>query len=113
MLNITESTKDNITIFTLEGRADTQGSVDLDLALQAAVAEGKHKMILEMADLKYISSSGLRTLADILTQNKEAGGDLKLVALNSKVKRVLQIVGFDKFFSMYDTVDEAVTAYKA
>lgn len=110
-MNITETNQNGITIIALDGRADTQGAVDLDLALQTAVSEGKHRMILDMADLKYISSSGLRTLADILTQNKNLGGDLKLVALNSKIKRVLQIVGFDKFFSMYDTIDEAVADF--
>lgn len=111
-MNITETNKDGITIFTLQGRADTQGSVDLDLALQAAASEGRHKMVLEMSDLKYISSSGLRTLADILTQNTNAGGDLKLVSLNKKISRVLEIVGFDKFFSMYDSLDEAIAAYQ-
>jgi len=111
-MNITETNKDGITIFTLQGRADTQGSVDLDLALQAAASEGRHNMVLEMSDLKYISSSGLRTLADILTQNTNAGGDLKLVSLNKKIRRVLEIVGFDKFFSMYETIDDAIAAYQ-
>ena len=110
-MNITERDENGVAVYVLDGRADTQGSIDLDLALQAGTAEGKHKMVLDMADLRYVSSSGLRTLADILTQNKEQGGDLKLAALNKKVNRVFQIVGFDKFFSIYDTVESAVAAY--
>jgi anti-sigma B factor antagonist len=85
--------------------------VDMDLALQAAVSGGKHKMALDMANVRYIGSAGLRTLADVLTKNREAGGDLKLVALNPKVLRVLRIIGFDKFFSIYDTLDEAIAAF--
>jgi anti-anti-sigma regulatory factor len=50
-------------------------------------------------------------MADVLTKNKEAGGDLKLVAVNRKVLRVLRIIGFDKFFSIYDTLDEAIAAF--
>ncbi|GAB4518552.1 MAG: STAS domain-containing protein [Anaerolineae bacterium] len=111
-MNITESNDGGITVFTLDGRADTQGAVDLDMMLQAAVAEGKHKMVLDLAELKYISSSGLRTLADVLTRNKEAGGDLKLAAVNRKILRVLQIVGFDKFFSIYESVDQATADFK-
>jgi anti-anti-sigma factor len=110
-MNITESDKSGVTVMVVEGRVDTQGAVDLDLALQTAVAEGKHKMVLDMSDLRYISSAGLRILADVLTRNQEAGGDLKLASLNKKVQRVFEIIGFDKFFAIYETVDAAVAAY--
>jgi anti-anti-sigma factor len=68
-------------------------------------------MVLDMAGVSYISSAGLRTLADVLTRNREAGGDLKLVALNKKVLRVLRIIGFDRFFSLYDTVEAAISDF--
>jgi anti-anti-sigma factor len=110
-MNITEREQNGISVFVLEGRIDTQGAVDLDLALQSAVTLGKHKMVLDMAQVRYISSAGLRTLADVLTKNREANGDLKLVALNHKVLRVLRIIGFDKFFSLYDTAEEALADF--
>jgi anti-sigma B factor antagonist len=107
-MNITERTEKDVTVFVLEGRIDTEGAVDMDLALMSAVSAGKHKMVLDMAEARYISSAGLRTLADVLTRNRDAGGDLKLVALNPKVLRVFQIIGFDNFFSIYDSVKAAV-----
>jgi anti-anti-sigma factor len=110
-MNITERDQDGTTVFTLEGRVDTQGAVDMDLSLNAAVEGGKNKMVLDMAGVNYISSAGLRTLADVVTKNREAGGDLKLVAVNRRVLRVLRIIGFDRFFSTYDTVDEAVADF--
>lgn len=111
-MNIMERTESGVTIFVIEGRVDTAGAVDLDLALQTAAGENKHNMVLKLADVRYINSAGLRTLADILTQNREAGGDLKLAALNPKVQRVLEIIGFDKFFNIYPTVEDAVTDFK-
>ncbi len=110
-MNITEHIENDITVFALEGRIDTQGAVDLDLALQAAVSEGKHKMVLDMADVRYICSAGLRTLADVYTKNRDAGGDLKLAALNQKVLRVFRIIGFDNFFSTYDTSQAAAADF--
>jgi anti-anti-sigma factor len=110
-MNITERSENGITLFVLRGRIDTQGAVDLDLTLQAAVAEGKHKMVLDMTEVRYISSAGLRTLADVLTKNREAGGDLKLVALDRKVLRVFRIIGFDKFFSIYDVLETAMADF--
>jgi anti-sigma B factor antagonist len=110
-MDIEERTEGGITIFTLEGRIDTRGAVDLDLALQEAVMADKYKMVLDMAGVRYISSAGLRTLADVLTKNQENGGDLKLVALPVKVMRVLQIIGFDNFFAIYDTIEEAAANF--
>jgi len=110
-MDITERDQNGVTVFELDGRVDTQGAMDMDMALQAAVSGGRNKMVLDMAQVSYISSAGLRTLADVVTANREAGGDLKLVGLNHKVLRVLRIIGFDRFFTIYDTVEEAIAAF--
>jgi anti-sigma B factor antagonist len=110
-MNIAERAEDGVSVFVLEGRIDTQGASELDEELQAAVSEGKHKMVLDMDGVSYISSSGLRTLADVVTKNREAGGDLKLFSVSRKVLRVLRIIGFDRFFSIYDTLEEAVADF--
>ena len=110
-MEIFEREENGVTVFAIEGRIDTEGAVDMDLALQAAVSESKHRMVLDMAKVRYIGSAGLRTMADVLTTNKEAGGDLKLVAVNRKVLRVLRIIGFDKFFSIYDTLEAAIADF--
>ena len=110
-MHIIERDQGGVTVFSLEGRVDTQGATDLNEALNAAAAAGKSKMVLDMAQVGYISSAGLRTLAEIVTKNREAGGDLKLVALDAKVMRVLRIIGFDRFFSVYGSVGEAVAAF--
>ena len=68
-------------------------------------------MVLDMTNVQYICSAGLRTLADVLTKNKEKGGDLKLAALNPKVMRILRIIGFDKFFSIYETAGAAAADF--
>jgi anti-sigma B factor antagonist len=110
-MNIIERDKNGVTVFELDGRVDTQGAVDMDMALQAAVSGGQNKMVLDMAQVSYISSAGLRTLADVVTANREAGGDLKLVGVNRRVLRVLRIIGFDRFFAIHDTVEEAIAAF--
>lgn len=110
-MNITEREENGITIFELEGRVDSEGAVQLDDVLQGSLKAGKYKLVLEMSQVQYINSAALRTLADIITQTQEHNGDLKLVALQPKVKRVLQIVGFDKFSSIYDSLDSAAAAF--
>lgn len=110
-MDISESEKNGIHIFTLEGRMDTLGVPRVDQALHDAVAAGKHNLVLDMSDVNYINSSGSRTLAAVLTRLRELGGDLKLAALSQKVLRVFQIIGFDKIFSLYDTVELALAGF--
>jgi anti-anti-sigma factor len=110
-VKISERDDQGVTVFTLEGRIDTQGAATLDQALQAAVTQGKSWMVLDMAQVSYICSAGLRTLADVLTQNRAQDGDLKLAAVPPRVLNVLQVIGFHNFFSIYDSVKDAVTAY--
>lgn len=110
-MKITQREQNGVIIFDLEGRVDSGGAVELDEALQASAADGYSKMVLDMAKVQYINSAGLRTLADILTQNRSRKGDLRLVALNPKVERVFKIIGFDRFFEMFDSVDDALVAF--
>ncbi len=110
-MNITERDVQGVSVIVLDGRIDSQGAIEVDQALQDAIAAGKHKMVLDMTDVAYISSAGLRILADVVTKCREAGGDLKLIALNRKVMRVFRIIGFDKFFSIYDTLEAAIADF--
>ena len=110
-MNILMREDKGVTVFTLDGRVDTQGAVMMDKSLQAAIDQGKYNMVMDMTDVSYISSAALRSLADVLTKSKKAGGDLKLVALSSKIVRVFRIIGFDRYFSFYDTVEAALAAF--
>jgi len=110
-MNIKQQETKGVIVFTLDGRADSVGAGELTAALQGTAAEGKHKIVLDMANVHYINSAGLRTLADILTQTRNNGGDMRLVALNPKVERVFKIIGFDKFFDIYHTVEEALSGF--
>lgn len=108
---INKQNTNGITVFKVEGRIDSQGSIDLDKALQDAVTKGNYKLVLDMGQVQYINSAALRTLADIITKTREHGGDLRLAQLTPKVSRVLKIVGFDKFSSVYDRLEDALVNF--
>ena len=110
-MNITENRQGPISTFTLRGRVDSAGAVELEQALHEALGAGHTRIILDLSQVAYINSAGLRILADVLTQNQANGGDLVLVAPSSKVRRVFQIVGFDHFFRMFDTIESAVREF--
>ena len=110
-MNITETTQNDIRIVQPVGRVDTQGAIDLELSLQEAYDAGSYRVILDLSEVTYINSAGLRILAAMLTQNQGSGGDLLLASPSQKIRRILQIVGFDNFFRLFDNVESAVQAF--
>jgi anti-anti-sigma factor len=110
-MKISQRYEKDVTIFALEGRVDSEGAIQLDETLRAAVEAGETKIVLDMSEVQYMNSAALRTLADIITKTRDKNGDMKLAALQPKVRRVLQIVGFDRFSSVHETLESALAAF--
>ncbi len=111
-MKISQRYEKDVTVYVLEGRVDSEGAIQLDDTLRAAVEAGETKIVLDMAEVQYMNSAALRTLADIITKTRDKGGDMKLAGLQPKVRRVLQIVGFDRFSSVHETLQAALTDFE-
>ncbi len=57
-MNITQRVEGDVTVFSMEGRIDTQAATDMDQALLSAVSAGNHNMVVDMSGVDYISSAG-------------------------------------------------------
>ena len=112
-MKITQRVEGDITVFLLEGWVDTQAATDMDQALQAAVSEGRHNLVVDMSEVGHISSVGLRSLAAVLVRTRAEGGDMKIAALNARVTRVFRIIGFDVLMSVYDTPEAAISDFSS
>ena len=101
----------DVTVNAIKGRVDRAGATELELILLADVRDGIQKMILDLSEVPYINSTGMRVLAQTLTELRKAGGDLLLVNLHPRVKRVFEIIGFLQFFVIYENIDSALEAF--
>lgn len=111
MMHISETEQNGVCVFALQGRADSDGTPELEAILGAAVRTGKTHMILELSEVTYMNSAALRVLADVLATNRDKGGDLFLVALAPRVHRVFEIIGFHNFFQIFEDIDTALQAF--
>lgn len=110
---ITQRVEDGITVVQPDGRIDTEAAEQLDQVLQAALASGGYKIVVDMSKVEYISSAGLRSLAAVLVKCRDEGGDMKLAALNERVTRVFKIIGFDLLMSVTDTPETAISEFSS
>lgn len=77
---------------TLEGRLDTTTAPELEAELDSSL-EGVKELILDMEDLRYLSSAGLRViLAAQKRMNRQ--GSMKVVHVCSEIMEVFKITGF-------------------
>ena len=110
-MDIAQRVEGGVTVIQPDGRIDTQAAEQLDQVLQTAVAGGHSRLVVDMSKVEYISSAGLRSLAAVLVSCRDAGGDMKLAALNERVTRVFKIIGFDLLMSVTDTAEAAIGAF--
>lgn len=75
------------------------------------ILEGRTKVILDCVQLTYVSSMGLGMLVRINSRLKKLGGDAKLAAVQSAVSKILSVVGLNRLFQIYPTVEEAIAAH--
>ena len=104
---------DGITVLDLSGRITLgEGSVTLRDAVHDALAKGSKRILLNLADISYIDSSGIGELVSAFTSVKNAGGELKLLNLTRKVHDLLQITKLYTVFDVKDDEASAISSFK-
>jgi anti-sigma B factor antagonist len=101
-----------VTIVDLSGKITLgEGGMTLREEVRQLLAKGSKKIVLNLADVNYIDSSGLGELVSAYTAVKNAGGELKLLNLTSKVRDLLVITKLVTVFDVKDDEASAVSSF--
>ena len=112
-LNISERQAGDLTILDLDGKITIgEGSVALRMAIRRLLEEGKKKILLNLARVGYIDSSGIGELVSSYTAINKEGGQLKLLNLTQKIQDLLTITKLLTVFDVYDSEAEALNSFK-
>lgn len=95
----------------LSGTLDIATLPHFDQALNQLRAQSKSKVIVDLAGLEYISSSGLGAFLGMVDHFRKAGGDLVFVRLTDKVQKIFKVVGFNRLLTILPTEDDAVSHF--
>jgi anti-anti-sigma regulatory factor len=123
-----------VTVLKLNGQLDGQNYQDLIAKAQEVYNAGARDILLDLADLTYISSAGLVALHSValllrgeelpdteggwsayraMGRSSEAGVQkhIKLLNPREEVKSVLEMVGFERVFEVHTDLDQAVQSF--
>jgi anti-sigma B factor antagonist len=101
----------HVTVLDVRGRIVLGDEIhQLRDAVRGLIADGKKRIILNLADVDYIDSSGVGELVGCFTTVRNSGGELKLLNLSQKVQDVLYVT---KLYTVFDIRDDEFTAVKS
>ena len=113
-MEIFETQENQCTIVAIKGRIDSNTAPQFLESLKSITTRAIFTIILDLQDVVYISSAGLRVLIDILrTCKKSNNGDLILVNVPQRIHETLDLAGFAPLFRFYPDVKTALKQYQA
>lgn len=111
-MNITEETKDQITIICLEGRLDAHTCDAVEEYIQGCIEKGQHRFVLNMEKVVFIDSAGLRVVLVVARDlRSKHQGDMHIADLQPVVSRVFEISGLNHVLNIYNDQENAVKGF--
>ena len=102
-------------VIIIEPRGKIMGGPDASLLhdkLYEFLDSDKRKIVIDLAGVEWMNSTGLGILISSLTTLRNNQGELKLANVTEKIQSLLTITKLVTVFDSYDSVDDAVNAFK-
>jgi anti-anti-sigma factor len=103
-------TKDGYEVFYLKGRADIIAAEKLEQEFRKCLNNGKINIILDFSEVSYFSSTGVRVIIALKNAIEEKNGKLKIVKINSMVKKILKALDLLQLYDIYETYEDAINS---
>jgi anti-sigma B factor antagonist len=110
-LEIGEHQVEGVTVLALKGRITVGEVTPVREKITQLLAEGRNQIVLDLAHVDYIDSTGLGNLVISYTQVKKTGGDLKLLHLNKRNVELLALTRLHTIFEVFAEETDAVNSF--
>jgi len=98
---------EDLLIIRIKGALDTNTSAQLESIITDYLDRGARRIILELTEMDYVSSVGLRVFLSSLKRLRASEGRLVLSGLNEEVREIFDMAGFSPLFEITYSLDEA------
>ena len=103
-------TKDGVGVVELIGEVDVFTTPKAKEAMLELIEQGVVKIAINLEQTEYLDSTGLGALVGVLKRVREREGNVHLVNPTDRIRRVLEITGLVKVFTISDSEEEAIKA---
>ena len=110
-MNIIERMLNDVTILELEGNLALEGNAQFRKRVTGAIDAGARKLIVNMARVPYMDSSGLGELISCYTTLQRLSGRIKLLHLSDRLQHLLVITKLISVFETFDSEPAAVASF--
>jgi anti-anti-sigma factor len=110
-MNVNERKQNDITVLDLDGNFVLGVEKPFKLSVAAHIDAGGRKLIVNLAKVSYMDSSGLGEIVSCYTQVKQVNGHMKLLNLNNRLRQLLVITKLINLFETYDSEDAAISGF--
>ena len=100
-----------VAVMAVTGRVDSATAPELESKLRELVDSDKNQIVLDLKEVEYMSSAGLRAMVSTLKAVKRVNGDLRIASPSPRVEEVLRLAGLTSIFSIHSTQEEAVASF--
>ncbi len=110
-LSIETDKTQSVSVMKVKGRVDSETAPDLDSALTKLLTDNRNKIVLNLKDVDYLSSAGLRAMVKALKGAQGAGGDVRLASVPKPIEGILLTIGMMQMFKLFSTNEEAAAGF--
>jgi anti-sigma B factor antagonist len=111
-VEIAQETVGNVLVLTPQGEdLDASNTSDFKRDMGPLI-EGQTRVVLCLARVRFVDSSGCGALISLLRQLKSRGGDMKLCEIDKQVRSLFELVRMHRVFDIYNTCQEAIRAFQ-
>jgi anti-sigma B factor antagonist len=110
-MDLVEEKIDKVFVLKLTGRLDASCVSQLKDAVNVMINANRLMILIDMAAVDFVDSSGLGTLVTCLRSVSKVGGALKIASLNENCKDLFETTRLDRVFELYPDRDTALNSY--
>lgn len=116
-MEITHKRLNRVDLLKLVGRLDAMHAPQLRTEIDRLFEQGRYRIVLDLAELEYVASPGLRVLIEGRKRAREwkltdmEGGDVRIANLPPRIKEVFDLTGFTSLFEIFSDTTDAVGSF--
>ncbi|WP_345750695.1 STAS domain-containing protein [Microbacterium rhizophilus] len=102
-----ETGTDRYTVLSPQGKLNLVAAPPLKARIDELVRDQRSRIVIDLAAVDFVDSSGLGALIGGLKAARQAGGDVRIAAAGDQVRAVLKLTNLDRILAPFDTIEDA------